>query len=241
MIRAVTFDLWNTLLCNRDYGESRIDILRRILEKEGFSRDRDAVKDAYLSTLEFSTNMWREERRYVPVRELIRLILGDLRVVMPVASECLIVRRFEETIFEDPPPLMEHAETVLESLHTDYRIGLISNSGMTPGRILRDVLDSHGVLLYFSCTIFSDEVGYHKPHPLIFMRAIENLQVKAEEVIHVGDILESDIVGAKAVGMEAAWFGLHGVEHSREAAEFLPGYRIETLSQLLEILEVPRI
>lgn len=237
MIKAVTFDLWNTLLCDRHYGDYRIDILKQMLENEGFSRDRHIVKTAYSSAMNYSIERWKKERRHIPAAELTEFILRDLDVHLSTELKSVIINGFEEAIFNDPPPLMKDANIVLKSLHNRYRIGLISNSGVTPGRVLRKILGGHTVLRYFRCTVFSDEVGYHKPHPIIFRRAVGELQVKADEAIHVGDLLEADVAGAKAIGMKTVWLNIAEKGYQGDYVKFLPDYEIGNLSQLMEILE----
>jgi putative hydrolase of the HAD superfamily len=235
MIEAVTFDLWNTLLCDRHYGDYRIGLLMQILRDEGAPRDRNAVEAAYQSAMNLLNEAWRKERRHIPAAELTEFILSELDIDLPSELKSVLVRSFEEVILNDPPPLVKDAGIVLQSLHSRFRIGLISNAGVTPGRNLRRVLNGHGVLQYFRCTVFSDEVGYHKPHPTIFRKAVEELQVKASETLHVGDLLEADIIGAKAMGMKAVWFNV--AERSyQKGTTFVPDYEIQALSQLLEII-----
>jgi len=236
MVRAVTFDLWNTILCDRDYGDYRIDLLTRTLNEEGFARDRHIVEVEYSSTIDFFNEVWRKERRHMPVTKLTEFILNRLDVHLPAEVKSSLVKDFKTAIFNDPPPLVKDAKRVLESLHGRYGIGLISNSGVTPGRNLRQVLNNHKVLQYFSCTVFSDEVGYHKPHPIIFRKAIGKLQVEASDAIHVGDILEADVVGAKAVGMKAVWFNMAEKNWQKDEIQFVPDYEIENLTELTEIL-----
>lgn len=236
MIRAVAFDLWSTLLRNRNYSSHRIDTLAHALESEGFHRDRDTVEAAYLSTMAFFNEAWRTERRHIPATELTKFILDRLDVSLPSALQNRLVKDFEEAIFVDPPQLVKGAKKVLKALHGFYEIGLISNSGVTPGRILRRVLSIRGILKYFDCTVFSDEVGHQKPHPLIFKKAVGEMQVKAGEAIHVGDLLESDIAGAKALGMKAVWFNRTGSNREKTKTKFVPDYEIKALSELLEFL-----
>ena len=235
MVKAVTFDLWNTILCDKDYGGYRIDLLTQTLNGEGFSRDRHRVEVEYSSTIDFFFEVWMKERRHMPAAKLTEFVLNRLDVRLPAEVKNRLVKRFEEVILNDPPPLVEDAERVLKSLHNKYAIGLISNSGVTPGRHLRRVLNDHEVLQYFMCTVFSDEVGYHKPHPTIFRKAIEELQVKSSDIMHVGDILESDVAGAKAIGMKAVW--LNNGESKRQTEGSSPDYEIQSLSELLKILE----
>ena len=60
-------------------------------------------------------------------------------------------------------------------------------------------------------------MGIEKPHPQIFNAALEKAQVVAEECLHVGDQVRSDVLGAQSVGMLAvlidrSGFGANGVD-----------------------------
>ncbi|MBT2293459.1 HAD-IA family hydrolase [Paenibacillus albidus] len=58
----------------------------------------------------------------------------------------------------------------------------------------------------FSCGIVnSEQAKYSKPMKEIFLYALEKAGLKADEVIHIGDSLRSDIECAKAAGIEAIW------------------------------------
>jgi HAD superfamily hydrolase (TIGR01509 family) len=88
-------------------------------------------------------------------------------------------------------------------LKEGYKLGLVSNS--SEPMWMRDIeLDAFGVLTFFpSCRISSADVGFLKPHPAIFHAALECLGVTTSETIFVGDRIETDIVGAHALGMNA--------------------------------------
>lgn len=55
---------------------------------------------------------------------------------------------------------------------------------------------------YFDATPFSDEIGYGKPDPRIFLMAAEMLGLKPSSILHVGDNLENDVRGAQSAGMK---------------------------------------
>ncbi len=84
-------------------------------------------------------------------------------------------------------------------------IGLICNTGHTPGFGIRKFLEKEGVAEYFDLMLFSDEIGIRKPNPKIFQIAAKNLNVKPHEVVHVGDNLKSDVWGAKNAGLKAIY------------------------------------
>ncbi|MCK4498559.1 HAD family hydrolase [Candidatus Bathyarchaeota archaeon] len=235
MIKAVTFDLWNTIFSEAHYGDRRVDILKRILVCEGFSIETDTLKTAYSSAMKLFELTWSANRRHVDAEEMIEHILAELGTRLPRKARRKAIDGFEAAILDDPPHLENGTEVVLKSLSSSHRIGLISNSGVTPGKILRKMLKSHKIYDYFQCTVFSDEVGYHKPHSAIFREALEALEVRAQEVIHVGDMLETDVAGAKAIGMKAVWLSM-----SKDSEDFnpQPDYRIEDLLQLRDIREL---
>jgi putative hydrolase of the HAD superfamily len=237
VIKAVTFDLWNTIFSEIHYGEQRVRLLRDILATEGFRIETERVKTAYASAMKYFELAWGENRRHVDADELINHILATLGTKLTAKLRNQVVEGFESVILYNPPCLIEGAEIVLGSLSSLHKIGLISNAGVTPGRILRIVLKKQKILNYFQCAVFSDEVGYHKPHSAIFREALKTLEVKPNETIHIGDMLETDIAGAKAIGMKAVW-----LSKGKDAEDIKPqpDYRIEGLLQLQDIRELWR-
>jgi putative hydrolase of the HAD superfamily len=82
-------------------------------------------------------------------------------------------------------------------------IGIVCNTGLTPGIGLRKFLAKEGVGDYFDLMLFSDEAGVRKPNPEIFQIAARKLQVKPCNIVHVGDNLKSDVWGAQNAGFKA--------------------------------------
>jgi len=238
VIRAVTFDLWNTLLCDRHYADFRIEVLRRILDTENSSKDRESIRIQYVAAIRHFNEAWRRKRdqQYISATKVVEFVLRNLGAELSPNSKNTVVKGFEEAILSAPPPLLNGVEAVLKSLSRRYRIGLISNSGVTPGRVLRRVLDSHAILQHFGCATFSDEVGYTKPNPIIFRRTVEELHVNPNEAIHVGDLIETDIVGAKSIGMKTVWFNTSEAGLKWDEFRFQPDYQKRDLPQLLKFL-----
>ena len=139
----------------------------------------------------------------------------------------------EETILEKPPPLVENAKNVLEKLSSDYRMGIISDTGITPGRILRIVLEDAHVLGFFKATVFSDETGYNKPHKVMFETALKSLGGTPSEALHIGDLLETDVAGARSMGMKIVWLNRDGPVNT---GQYVPDFEISKLPDLLDIL-----
>jgi len=96
---------------------------------------------------------------------------------------------------------------------------------------LRATIAHHG--LTFDAVVCSEEVGAYKPAAAMFERGLEALGLGRHEVLHVGDSVRSDVLGAHAAGIRAAWINRRGLP----AAEGGPAaYVLTDLGDLLEIL-----
>ena len=94
-------------------------------------------------------------------------------------------------IFEDVLPVLA------ELRERGLKLGLVSNTG----RNLEEFVRHHG--LDVDAAVSSGMHGKTKPHPTIFQAALARLGVAPEAAVMVGDSIEDDIDGAKAVGMRA--------------------------------------
>jgi putative hydrolase of the HAD superfamily len=64
----------------------------------------------------------------------------------------------------------------------------------------------HGLKQYFHGFAFSDEVGRSKPHRSMFASVADQLGVRIEEMLHIGDRDHNDVKGPQAFGMKAILF-----------------------------------
>ena len=80
--------------------------------------------------------VWQEEHRTLPAAERVSSILNHLDVAVSEPLLATIVARFEEGILEDPPVLIPGAREALCTLAQRYRLGIISDVGFSPGRVL---------------------------------------------------------------------------------------------------------
>jgi len=112
-------------------------------------------------------------------------------------------------------------------------LGLICNTGRTPGTMLKIVLQRLGILDHFDALTFSDVLGIRKPDPQIFHLTLEQLKVSADRALHVGDDPSTDILGARGVGMWAVLLGSSGVSRTEDQRV----RAIENLATLPHILD----
>lgn len=117
---------------------------------------------------------------------------------------------------------MPGVREALSTMAERYRLAVISDTGYSPGVVLRELLDRHDLLSAFDFLFFSNEHERCKPNPTVFRRTLAELNVEPSEALHVGDIQRTDIVGAQEVGMTAALFDAAGLySPERTTADFI--------------------
>lgn len=222
------------MIKDKDYTEQRIRILADALGKANACRNFDQIKESFTAAQGYVHKVSKEENyRHVSVRERLHWILERLSAKLPEELRQKAIRGFEELAAGDPPMLVEGAVEVLDALSAGYRIGLICDTGWTPGRVLREILARYNILSLLDVTVFSDETGYNKPHGTMFEKALTGLRVKASEAVHVGDMLATDIAGAMAIGMKAIWVN---VGQKVNPGPLKPEYVITALPEVIDIL-----
>lgn len=89
----------------------------------------------------------------------------------------------------------------LQQLQADgLRLGIVSNT-LLPGCVLDRHLEMVGLKDLFPVRIYSSEVTYRKPKPIIFQAALNELHLPASACAFVGDLVKTDIKGARRMGM----------------------------------------
>jgi putative hydrolase of the HAD superfamily len=105
--------------------------------------------------------------------------------------------------------LAASTHALLESLRNrGLKLALVSNTA-SPEWLLRPVLERQGLVERVDAVVLSSEVGKRKPHPAIFERALEEVEVQAGNALFVGDRVDADVFGASRAGMktvQALWF-----------------------------------
>ena len=206
MLAAVLFDWGDTLMrwaWEPELLEAGHAAGLRAIGREPVPSVTQRFRDAYLPLLWMPGTL--EEVEYPA---LVRTLLHEEGI--DVADDDL--ERFLEAEHDAWQPARRLASTthaLLESLRDrGLRLGLVSNA-LDPPELLHRDLQQLGVAERLDVAVFSSEVGWRKPHPEIFERALRALDVPAEQTLFVGDTLATDIAGAAALGMhtcQAVWF-----------------------------------
>jgi HAD superfamily hydrolase (TIGR01549 family) len=250
MIDTVTFDLWNTLIVNlpldvEKYRTRRLEGIQRILRERGYHISSAQLLEAYLKGFEKCKETWRRNLD-LSTEEQITNLMGFLGFsdFQNKAENLMsdLAEAYSSPILDDPPELIVGAKEILTDLSRErYKIGLICNTGTTPGSALRTLLTGFGLLDLFRVATFSDELKIRKPDPRIFQQTLRRLNSTPQNSLHVGDLLSVDVVGAKNVGMLAVQVD-SGQPFFDEIlpqcdGEIQPDYSIGELKELKLILE----
>jgi FMN phosphatase YigB (HAD superfamily) len=201
-LRAILFDAGNTLL------RMNYDVIALELGRLGFAVSPDAVQRAEWTArvrldaevlsrglASMSTESQLTASRYV------RYLLDALGIGDPAAMDAM--DRWRRTYNVPVGPWNVADPLASEALGLAARAGIatavISNSNGS----VRSILESLGLARHLDFVIDSFEVGIEKPDPRIFQLALDRLGVGSREAAYIGDIYSVDVLGARAVGLEA--------------------------------------
>ena len=216
-IRAVTFDLWDTIVHDdsdepkrkakglRSKKDERRHLLWEALNAES-PIDPSTVTLAYdVGDAAFNT-VWHDQHVTWTIRDRLRVILKGLKRTLPDAAFDRVARAHEEMEVEIRPDLIPGIAEALADLHGRYRLCIVSDAIVSPGHCLKRLLESYDLARHFDGFAFSDEVGHSKPHRSMFESAARQMGVEISEMVHIGDRDHNGMKGPQALGMKAILF-----------------------------------
>jgi HAD superfamily hydrolase (TIGR01662 family) len=187
LIRAVIFDIGGPIDLETAFEAAIDGDIRAGLEREGFGVTDEAWDAAHRRAIDTCAPS--------VYRSLIWMLSGgDLEASTRIYDQVEAQAHARE-LFELRPGIAD----VLKTLKArGLKLGLAANQ---PLRVL-DLLEKHGVGEYFGNQGISAVYGLRKPDVRLFLRACEELGVRPEDCIMVGDRIDNDVVPAKLLGMK---------------------------------------
>ena len=125
--------------------------------------------------------------------------------------------------------LIPGAIELLEYLRPKYNLYILSNGFK---ELQSHKMRTAGIDKYFDALILSEDIGVNKPNRELYEYALEKTGSKLEESIMIGDMFETDIVGAENIGMKQIYFN----PKKKDNISFTPTYMVTDLLQIKEIL-----
>lgn len=211
MLKAITFDFWMTLYRDTKTAlEKRKRARRRLMAEfllgRGQPLSASERRRAWDHANALFDEWWQRHHRSLTTEQRLRVVLDRLKIRHTPRE----LRRLSEAYGDfsriAPPRPIGGVRETIPLLAERYRLAIICDTGITPGRVLRRILEQDGLLPYFRHCVFSDEVGRTKPHIDNFHLALRKLRAHPEESVHVGDLIRTDIRGAQGAGMHALLF-----------------------------------
>ncbi len=216
VLRAVVFDLFNTLVDGLDDG--RIDTLRLMAADMHVDPDLfiERFHVAYPRRIIGTPPTFAEQCREVAAE------VGG--VPGPAQIDAAVARRltWSRQLFT----ISKSTLRVLGRLRDDrYALALLSNLSPDSATVLREttLLDS------MAAVALSCEIGVAKPDPAIYLSVTSQLGLEPHECLFVGDGADGELRGAEAVGMHAI--------RTREYADSDPSWGGPTIFRLAELLD----
>ncbi len=140
-------------------------------------------------------------------------------VLASYLNQVYLMHRFEDIeLYDDVLPAL----TVLKE---SYTIGLLSNGNSYP--------ESCGLDRIFQFVVFAQDYGFEKPDSRLFQIALDKAGCLNNQLLHVGDSITSDIVGASNSGIKSVWLNRNREENSSDVKV---DYEIGSLLELLNLV-----
>jgi len=236
-LKAITFDFWGTLFTEGpDYAGQvknlRNEILLDAASEAGVPADPALVMEAWRrAALDFDA-AWNAGQVMTPFERVTR-IFAYLGLPYDEGQVALTTQRIVEAALQgNLIPLPGVLET-LPKLAQHYTLGIVSDTSVSTGRILREQLRRHKLHDLFSGFSFSDETGVVKPKPEAFLAALDEMGAKPQEALHIGDIPRTDIAGAFQTGYP---YAVLYTGHTHRNGQPEPTARIRNHQELIPLL-----
>jgi HAD superfamily hydrolase (TIGR01509 family) len=235
-IKAVLFDMFDTLMMiekDHEFYPPAIQRIYQYLHKQGIDVSFEKFQDTYIEArdqLYAKADLnWEEPHFNVRISETLKKLGYNYPVSSPIVAAA--TNEFCEE-FMKYVRIDAEAEAALKALHGRYKLGIISNFAI-PECVL-NLLKAAGVDRLFDVVVVSGAVNKRKPAAEIFKSTLKLLRVSAAEAVFVGDTIDADVEGSKAVGMYAIYIERRLQKQSSEVG---PDSVIKSLSELPAVLK----
>lgn len=224
--KAALFDADGTLF---DYGKAELEALYDTCEFLQLECSNNFI-ELYKK---FNSGVWRDfENKKIDTKTLrwkrFQLLLDELNIPLdPKYVSTLYLDYLSQKSY-----LLSGAEELIKNLYKKIKMSIITN-GIS--EVQRHRIGLSTINKYFDQIIISDEVGSPKPESLIFAKTLKYYKgIEKNNVIIIGDNLESDIKGGVNFGIDTCWFNPNKIKND---SGIEPKYEISVLSDFLNIID----
>lgn len=217
-IEAILFDLDDTLV---QYERSPGEVLQRSFELVGCG-PLFSVEEYYSRYDEFAEQYdSMDALRSACFAALAEANGNDRQLGRDVAET------FSEERDQTRVELLPEVGHVLPELSRAYRLAIVTNGAADAQRQKIDAVNLHQ---WVDTVVVAGHETPPKPDTAPFEQAIDSIDATPATAVHVGDSLETDIVGAASAGLDSVW-----ISASDSTGEHTPTHRIESVGELLSL------
>lgn len=231
-IRAVTFDFWRTLYRDTRSKERHRARVAALVRLGGVKEP--LAKAAMKHVMEEFLRIHVVEQRTLQPGDTIPILDRFLGRPLDPDIHGPLIEAFSEAILEHPPELIEDAVEAVTRTAELLPVGIISDSGISPGNSLEQLLSASGLLEVFGVRTFSDRIGVAKPQSAMYEAASAGLSCSPNELFHIGDLEPTDVAGALNVGARA---GLFAGDNTRFAGNTRAHYTFHSWRAFIDDLD----
>ncbi|MFB6187112.1 MAG: HAD family hydrolase, partial [Halobacteriaceae archaeon] len=192
-VNTILFDLDNTLC---EYNRSPSDLLSESFARLGIDPFFDEVEyiNRYEEFLDDADSM--EELRKMCFSSIAESKGRDPGVGYELADIYNELRDYRNVRYTPG------AEQILERVTNTHQVGILTNGDP---EMQWPKINALGLDEYYDDLVFAGHSVPAKPDPDPFQHILSNLDSTPNQAVHIGDNLDTDIAGAKAVGCHAVW------------------------------------
>jgi putative hydrolase of the HAD superfamily len=164
-IRAITFDLWDTVFV--DDSDEPMRAAQGLLPKSAERKNlvyqflgrhepisTEKVELAYDAVDAAFHHVWYSQNITWTVRERLSVLLKALKSDLPETEFDELIKLHEEMELEVRPDLAAGVAGAIQNLHGKYKMAVVSDAIFCPGRALRQLLAHYDILKYFEAFEF---------------------------------------------------------------------------------------
>jgi len=221
MIKAVIFDLDNTLIDFMKMKEASVNAAIEAMRDAGLKKSSEDIRRGINKVY----NEKGIEYQYV-FDDYLKEELGRINYKI-LASAVVAYRKAKEGNLQTYPYV--HS-TMIKLIKMRLKLAVVSDA---PKREAWLRICATNLQNYFDVVVAFEDTNERKPHPKPFQLALEKLEIAPEEAIMVGDWVERDLVGARTVGMKTV-FARYGDTFDTKYSG--ADYEIDSVEEIIDIV-----
>ena len=233
-IRGVLLDLGDTLVHLdkpwEEVFEAEGRSLFKYLNAVGVRTDFHKFSVTFIQALEDAASKANAYRIEIPMEEIIAKVVGKFGIRNPNQE---FIHQAVEAYYKpeiESWQLYPDTLTTLTALERNgYLLGLISNA--KSDWQVNSILEKFNLNRFFKLVLISASLRIRKPKADIFLKALNDLNLKPKETVFIGNSIDADVLGSRSVG-------IHAIHVRREPQEYNlimnPAITVTNLSEAVE-------